>query len=149
MTDEEGRVQEFDFATDEATVNLKAVDVENSKDYGIDSIVAIPLEDWSLDLVTPSSECVRKNGICIAAVFPDAPDESVILPFNQDSSSDSSPESSERPKGIIDSDANLLYVDELTPISDIHGKVPKPGVYVLVAQYYQPDKPSKFMIATF
>ena len=48
------------------------------------------------------------------------------------------------PEGIIDENANLLYVDELNPIPDIHGNIPKPGFYILVAQYYQPDKPSKF-----
>ena len=39
-----------------------------------------------------------------------------------------------------------LYVDELNPITDINGNVPKPGLYVLVAQYYQPDKPSKCIL---
>ena len=34
----------------------------------------------------------------------------------------------------------MLYVNEFTEITDIEGKVPKPGLYVLVAQYYQPDK---------
>ncbi len=41
----------------------------------IDSVVAIPLEDWSLDLVTPSTECIRKEGTCINPGFPDAPDQ--------------------------------------------------------------------------
>ena len=34
----------------------------------------------------------------------------------------------------------MLYVNEFTEITDIEGEVPKPGLYVLVAQYYQPDK---------
>jgi hypothetical protein len=33
------------------------------------------LEDWSLDLVTPSTECIRKDGACIIPGFPDAPDQ--------------------------------------------------------------------------
>jgi laminin alpha 3/5 len=139
VADEEGRVQEFDFASDKASVKLNYMsEDEDAASFGIDSIVAIPLEDWSLDLVTPNSECVRKDGECIRAVFPDAPDESALLPFT----GSSSPESSERPKGIIDEDANLLYVDDSNSIVDIHGRVPKPGLYVLVAHYYQPDKPS-------
>ena len=55
--------------------------------------------------------------------------------FNRDGDSD------DKPEGIIDDDANLLYIDELNPITDIDGRVPKPGLYVLVAKYYQPDKP--------
>ena len=42
---------------------------------GIDSVVAIPLEDWSLDLVTPTTECIKKDGNCINPGFPDAPDQ--------------------------------------------------------------------------
>ena len=42
---------------------------------GIDSVVAIPLEDWSLDMVTPSVECIRKEGACIIPTFPDVPDQ--------------------------------------------------------------------------
>jgi hypothetical protein len=47
---------------------------------GIDSVVAIPLEDWSLDLVTPSTECIRKDGACIIPGFPDAPDQVYFSP---------------------------------------------------------------------
>jgi len=38
-------------------------------------------------------------------------------------------------------EANQLLVDEDTPMIDIHGRVPKPGLYVLVAQYFQPNSP--------
>ena len=40
-------------------------------------------------------------------------------------------------------DLSLYYVDEDTPLVDIHGRVPKPGLYVLVAQYFQPNSPGK------
>ena len=48
--------------------------------------------------------------------------------------------SAANPTGISDTNANLLYVNENTEITDIEGKVLNPGLYVLVAQYYQPDK---------
>ena len=61
VTDEDGRVQEFDFESDSGSVTLKSLPVDcesgdcaESPQYGIDSVVAIPLEDWSLDLVTPN-----------------------------------------------------------------------------------------------
>ena len=104
-------------------------------EIGIDSVIAIPIEKWSLDLVTPNTECIRKDGECIAVDFPNAPDESTEMPFKMNGNS------GDKPEGILDNDANLLYIDDNIPITDIHGNVPKPGVYVLVAKYYQPDKP--------
>ena len=81
VTDDEGRIQEFDFKTDNALVTLKAEDMD--PELGIDSVIAIPIEDWSLDLVTPNAECIRKDGACIAADFPNPPDESRVEFFNQ------------------------------------------------------------------
>ena len=53
-------------------------------EIGIDSVIAIPIEDWNLDLVTPIPECIRKDGECIRQLdFPNPPDESRVLPFNQ------------------------------------------------------------------
>ena len=109
---------------------------EVDPDFGIDSVIAIPIDQWSLDYVTPSTVCVRKNGECIKSEFPNPPQDSKVIPFT-DSSSDA------RPAGILDEDVTSLFVDESNPIVDVNGNVPKPGLYVLVAQYYQPDKPSK------
>ena len=97
-------------------------------DFGIGSVIAIPIEEWSLDLVTPSTECIRKNGECIKSEFPNPPEDSKVIPFSEINSD-------VKPSGI--------YVDGLTPIVDITGNVPKPGLYVLVAQYYQQYKPCK------
>ena len=43
MTDDEGRVQEFDFATEEAIINLNAPE-DTEPDFGIESVIAIPIE---------------------------------------------------------------------------------------------------------
>ena len=82
------------------------------------------------------SKCVKKDGECVPFMFPDAPDQSVILPFVQ-------PESEPArvlPPGITDEDARLLYIGSDTPIVDIAGSVPAAGFYVLVAKYYQPNQ---------
>ena len=120
---------------------LSGADID--PDFGIDSVIAIPIDEWSLDLVTPNTECVRKNGGCIKSEFPNPPEDSTMIPFNGGET-----DAASKPAGILDEDTTLLYVDELNPITDINGRVPKPGLYVLVAQYYQPDKPSKICIAT-
>ena len=88
-------------------------------DVGIDSIIAIPVDEWSLDYVTPQLNCVRKNGNCLPTKYPDAPDlsETAVIPF-----SDEDP-------------PQFLYLDATSPIPDIKGRVPAPGLYLLVAQY--------------
>ena len=82
VTDDEGRVKNFNFTTDNAIVSVMAED-EVDPEIGIDSVIAIPIEQWSLDLVSPNAECIRKDGACIAADFPNPPDESRVEFFNQ------------------------------------------------------------------
>lgn len=48
---------------------------------GIDSVVAIPVEDFSLDYVTPVGQCIKKDGECQPSAYQDPPDQSVLLPF--------------------------------------------------------------------
>ena len=91
-------------------------------DVGIDSIVAIPIDEWSLDYVTPQLNCVRKNGICLPTLYPDAPDpaETALIPFLPSTGQDQ---------------PQFFYIDGSSPIPDINGRVPNPGLYILVAQY--------------
>ena len=60
--------------------------------------------------------------------------QSTVVPFIQSGSGAAAPEGA-------NPDVSLYYVDEDTPLVDIHGRVPKPGLYVLVAQYFQPNSP--------
>ena len=98
-------------------------------EVGIDSIVAIPIDQWSLDQVTPHLKCVRKNGICIPTVSPDAPDpsETALIPFS----------SGDQPSWVV--------IDGNSAIPDIAGRVPTPGLYIIVAQYKQ-DNPGLIQI---
>ena len=86
--------------------------------------MAIPIDQWSLDYVTPQLNCVKKNGNCVPTVYPNAPDpsETAVIPFS----------SGDQP--------SWFSVDENTAIPDVSGRVPKPGLYILVAQYKQ-DNP--------
>ena len=105
---------------------------DSDKNYGIDSVVAIPLENWSLDLITPNGECVKKDGQCIQEIYKadtDVDGVPLIYPGSQPTPNDK----------------NALYIDENIPIPTISGALPKAGVYVLVADYYQPDMPGKYV----
>ena len=113
---------------------------DDNLNVGIDSIVAIPLDKWSLDYVTPQAQCVRKDGECLQFSFSDPPDQSVVLPYvgpTRGQPADKLPPALEGT-----GNAQLLYVDKENPIVDITGAVPQPGYYVLVANYHQPG-PSK------
>ena len=89
--------------------------------------MAIPLENWSLDLITPNGECVKKDGQCIQEIYKadtDVDGVPLIYPGSQ----------------VTPNNKNALYIDENIPIPTIRGALP-PGAYVLVADYYQPDMP--------
>lgn len=103
----------------------------------IDSIVAVPLSQWSLDYVTPSIECVKKEGKCQTFTFADPPDQSAIFPFvTSTQGGEARPQN--LPPNFKDVTTQLLYVDKDNPITDVTGAVPRPGYYVLVANYYHP-----------
>ena len=85
----------------------------------IDSIVAIPIDRFDLDLVTPKPKCIKKKGVCIPFTFPDAPDQSAVVKFvtaDEDAAEN-------LPDGIADPNEKLLYVSGDTPIVDITGPV--------------------------
>ncbi len=42
------------------------------------------------------------------------------------------------PPNILDEDTQLIRIDPDSPMVDVTGKVLQPGVYVLVANYFQP-----------
>ena len=66
-------------------------------------------------------KCVRTNGVCASTTYPNAPgpSETALVPF---SSQDQ---------------AQWVVIDANNPLPDVNGKVPNPGVYVLVATYKQ------------
>jgi hypothetical protein len=45
---------------------------------GIDSLVAIPYDQWSLDYQHPKPACIRKDGKCIQALFLTPPDSKKV-----------------------------------------------------------------------
>lgn len=44
----------------------------------INSITAIPVHEWSIDLITPSPVCVMKNGECVDSTFLPAPESKKV-----------------------------------------------------------------------
>lgn len=108
-------------------------------------MVAIPYDTWSLDYIGPKSVCMRKDGKCVAARFPNAPDSKKVK-FEVGNEQQIS---KIRPPHIHDNTSNLIYLDHNDAMVDIRSKVPYPGYYVFVVHYYQPDYPGKSYLRRF
>ncbi len=157
VTDSRGRVAQFDFPRgDDARVRLGNGDDEDLV-LGVDSIVAIPLQDWSIDYVTPRAKCTRsaaEGGQCVQDEFPAPPEGSQVISFVGPGAEVSliirvlafltytcmtPPQSADTlPPGLLNPDTQLIRIDPGQPLLDVTGTVPEPGVYVLVANYFQP-----------
>lgn len=133
VTDTYGKVAVMNFPSNYVSLVLTG---EPTSNVAIDSIVAIPYHQWSLDYVKPKSICVRKNGKCVQGLFPGAADAKKL----EFESFNGIPEAENRPPGIYDNNTKLIYLGNGDMV-DIHAKVSQPGDYVFVIQYYQPDYP--------
>lgn len=131
---------EFDLTGPNSMVNIKEKTGENI--ISLERIVLIPLELWSPDFIRPTSRCVKdpSTGDCITPRLPYAPipDDSLLGIPQQ--ILDGYP-AMELPKGINDKDKQLVFINKDNPMMDVSGRVPKEGLYVIVAEYYQPNHP--------
>ncbi|XP_046433556.1 laminin subunit alpha [Neodiprion fabricii] len=134
VTDKYGRVTPLQLPSNYVSVILSA---EPYTDSAIVSIVAIPYENWSLDYIKPKSVCVRKGGKCVQGIFPEASDAKHI----EFEVGNEILEVGSRPPGIYDNSTKLIYLSNNNTMIDIKAKVPLPGEYVFVVQYFQPDHP--------
>ena len=103
----------------------------------IDSVVAIPFEDWSLDYIEPKSVCVRRDGVCTAATFLTSSDSTRV----EFESTNEQRAAVNVPQEMYDVNAGLVYLDHKDPMVDVSGKVSYAGYYVFIVHYYQPKHP--------
>ncbi|XP_008557031.1 laminin subunit alpha [Microplitis demolitor] len=135
VTDRHGKIAVSNFSTNYATLVLTG---EPHSNIAVESIVAIPYERWSLDYIKPKSVCVRKNGKCVQGIFPGGADAKKV----EFEAHAEDVELDNRPPGIFDNTTKLIYLDNNNnAFIDIKTKVPQPGDYVFVIQYYQPNNP--------
>ena len=45
------------------------------------------------------------------------------------------------PRGISDQGKKLVFINSDNPVVDVPGRVDHEGLYVIIAEYYQPDHP--------
>lgn len=134
VVDANKKINIFNFDTNFISVILKG---EDSANVAIKSIVAIPYEQWSLDYIRPNPVCVRKDGKCVKADFPIAPDSKKVKIEQKDKNETSY---KPRPPNMIDN-TTVFFLDKNAERIEIPAKVPHGGYYVFVVQYYQPNFP--------
>lgn len=134
VTDRYGKIAVLNFPSNYVSLVLNG---ERDSNVAIDSIVAIPYDNWSLDYIQPKSVCVRKNGKCVQGMFPGAADAKKVE-FETDNEV---LVTGIRPAGIYDNATKLVHLKNDDEMVDIRTKVPQPGEYVFVVLYYQPDHP--------
>lgn len=133
--DATGKVAIFDIDKPITKVILRG-----GKDHsrvGIESIVALPLDKWSLDYINPNPSCVMKDGKCIQSLYPTPPDTKKVEFKNGNEAR----LAMTKPKDIFDNTTSLVILDHEDSIVDLAGKVPGPGAYVFIVHFYQPDFP--------
>jgi len=140
--DATGKVAIFDVNRPVTRVTLKG-----GKDHsrvGIESIVALPLDKWSLDYINPNPSCVKKDGKCIQSFYPTPPDTKKV----EFKVGNEARIAATAPKDIFDNATALIALDHEDSIVDLPGKVPGPGAYVFIVHFYQPDFPGKRRLRT-
>ena len=70
--------------------------------------------------------------------YPQPPDDSVISVPTQ--ILDGYP-ARNMPRGIDDQGKQLVFINKNNPEIDVTGKVPREDLYVIIAEYYQPNHP--------
>ena len=134
VTDRYGKISVSNFPSNYVSLVLTG---EPHSNVAIDSVVAIPYDQWSLDYIKPKSVCVRKNGKCVQGIFPGAADAKKV----EFETNNEVLETGSLPPGIYDNTTKLIHLNNDDAGIDIHTKVSQPGEYIFIVHYYQPDHP--------
>ncbi|XP_074640335.1 laminin subunit alpha-like [Tubulanus polymorphus] len=104
----------------------------------IDSVVAIPVNEWDIGIVKPRIKCVKVNGKCTTSEWPTAPAAKITIATDENKDKISNIE--ERPPNI-DIKAKVIKLDKDQNTIEIKSTVGRLGKYKYVLHYYQPYKP--------
>lgn len=141
VIDDESREQVFFIDVSD----LKPIQIigDEATHNAIKSIAAIPVHEWSIDLISPSPVCVIKDGECVQATYLAAPDSKKIeFETNNEDRIAVDP----YPPGLpTNDDSKLIYLDQNNSTVEVRAKVAEPGRYHIVIKFYQPNN-AKFDI---
>ncbi|XP_017779043.1 PREDICTED: laminin subunit alpha isoform X2 [Nicrophorus vespilloides] len=101
---------------------------------GIQSIVVLSYEEWSLDFIKPSSVCIMKDGECTQSSFID-PQESKKIIFKKEAIVHDGKEK----MTVSIANTTYVYMNHDDKVIDVRSKVPSPGFYSFIVHYHQPE----------
>ncbi|KAK9499521.1 hypothetical protein O3M35_002544 [Rhynocoris fuscipes] len=117
----------------------------SAPDVAIEAVTAVPLKQWSYNLIEPSQVCIMKNGECQPSQYP-IPIDIKRIDFEGNNTSE---RDTEPIPDYVNNVANIAKVlDEKHLTINVTGKVAAPGAYIIIAHYYQPDFPAFDINAT-
>ncbi|CAL4059747.1 unnamed protein product, partial [Meganyctiphanes norvegica] len=133
VTDLNGKIGIFNFDSNHMNVIIKG---NSNTNIAIDSVVAIPYEEWHQDLIKPRPVCKRENGECLESFY-SLPPETTKVEFESNLEEKFA---TLLPEGVANGTV-LVLLNHTDPMVDIVGKLRSAGDYVFVVHYYQPDFP--------
>nr|XP_054772039.1 laminin-like protein epi-1 [Lytechinus pictus] len=132
VLDDDNRVKVFDIQ--EVMPYAQLTKIGSPYMLSISRVIAIPVESFSYDFVTPTLECVRTaDGECLPSTYP-VPPNTILLDGETDPNVPLPPNIHNPSPTVIylsnDNENTASYDDDLVPNS---------GEVVFVIHYYQPD----------
>ncbi|KAG8193252.1 hypothetical protein JTE90_005598 [Oedothorax gibbosus] len=136
VVNEEGKIAVFDVSSGSVGVVL-GINAEGESAIAIDSVALVPEGLYNMDYVVPKPMCIRHEGACKQSEYLPIP-ESTKVEFE---SGYNEYGASSHPDGI-DTELDLVSLQERDSIVNLHGSVTNPGLYAFIVHYYQPDHPA-------
>lgn len=143
VTSDAGEVIPFDFDTDDGQIKISAQSLPDNSTLAIDSITAIPANEWSLDHVTPVFKCIIKDKQCVPSSYPPLPAGSKIE-IEKDQSENrilslSTPPVND-PLRLKAEPPQVVWLNSSGPVVEFRGNVPRSERYLLL-HYIQSESP--------
>ncbi|ESO94906.1 hypothetical protein LOTGIDRAFT_144813 [Lottia gigantea] len=132
--DVDGMIGIFNITSGYASITLRGPPNIN---IGIESVTAIPFEDWNPGFIQPRIICIRVNGVCVPSTYTN-PGGAIRIDFEQAPNEDRL--ATDYPTGIIDPNIGLVKLNMSEPSIEIEGEVGTRRQFVFLIQYYQPNK---------
>ena len=138
ITKDDGRIQVYEFDGKTYTAAFEANSISENVTLGLDSLVAVPFDDWSLDLVTPQFVCVLNGAECLPSNYPQPRSEVTTVQVEQDHIERATNLQGDKNLGNLRPKQPLIVILNDTAANvDIRGTVPRPDLYKLILQYNQ------------
>ncbi|KAK7100839.1 laminin subunit alpha-like isoform X2 [Littorina saxatilis] len=128
----DGRVGVYNISTGYVSLTFTG---PKDVDIGIDTVFAIPYNEWTTEFIRPRIICIRINGICIISSY-SVPVGTMRIDFELPPNH----RTIVVPTSLLDPNVGLVQLNETDREIEIRGTVDKPGQYVILFHHYMPTE---------